>query len=299
MGKTTNNPASGGWFTEAELPYSKQDIRLSSRYTEVLFDKKSPFGHVQIFDTPFYGRMLTLDGIIQVAEKDEFIYHEMMVTLPAIKHGEPKSILVVGGGDGGAVKQAVTLPGVERVVLVEIDTSVIDVCQTYMPSIADGSLQDSKVEVIIADGKKYIEETKEKFDLIVLDLTDPVPDGPAEALFTDTFYQSVKNCLKPGGIMSTHCGSLLFQPEEAGELKTRLEKVFKDVVLHYAIIPTYQLSYFGFLIASDEAHQTTTEEVATRIKAISRPLKYLTPAIFENSTVLPPYLEKRLGLIGK
>lgn len=283
-----------GWFTEAELPYSQQDIRLSTRYTDILFDKKSPFGHVQIFDTPFYGRMLTLDGIIQVAEKDEFIYHEMMITLPAIKHGNPKSVLIVGGGDGGAVKQATRLPSVERIVMVEIDQSVIDMCQKYLPSIGGGTMSDSRVEVITADGKEYVENCQETFDIIALDLTDPVPDGPAEALFEEPFYQAVKKILNPGGYMTTHCGSLLFQPEEAKALRERLQRAFKDVSLTSAVVPTYQLTSFGFLLATDKPTSLDRTEVARRIKALPAGLQYLSTDIVMGADVLPPYLVNKL-----
>lgn len=295
--KASNNPDQ--WFTEAQLPYSQPDIQISTRFTEVLYDEESSglLGqHVQVFDTPFYGRMLTLDGIIQVAEKDEFIYHEMMVTLPAIKHGNPKSILIIGGGDGGAVKQALRINSVERVVLVEIERMVIDVCKKFIPSIGDGSLDDERVEIVIADGMEYVRDSKEKFDIIALDLTDPLPEGPAAGLYKEPFYQNVKDALNPGGIVSAHCSSLVIQPEEASEMIPRLKKVFGEVVLHTAVIPTYQLTSFGFLIARPDPVTLDKQNIDSGFGNLTGSNKYLSREMYEASQVIPPYIANKIGL---
>ncbi len=294
-----NNSSSTNWFTEAQLPYSQPDIQISTRYSSVLYDKKSSgmFGqHVQVFDTPFYGRMLALDGIIQVAEKDEFIYHEMMVTLPAIKHGNPKSVLIIGGGDGGAVKQALRINSVTRIVLVEIERMVIDVCEEFIPSIANGALQDKRVEVIVADGMKYAKETKEKFDIVALDLTDPLPDGPAAGLYKEPFYRDIKNLLNPGGVVSTHCSSLVIQPEEAKEMTPRLKKVFPEVILHTAVIPTYQLTSFGFLIARAKPVTLKSDEIDSGFSNVSGSNNFLSREMYEASQVIPPYIADKIGL---
>lgn len=297
--KASNSPDQ--WFTEAQLPYSQPDLQISTRFTEVLYDEESSgmFGqHVQVFDTPFYGRMLTLDGIIQVAENDEFIYHEMMITLPAIKHGNPKSILIIGGGDGGAVKQALRISSVERVVLVEIEQMVIDVCKKFIPSIGDGSLDDERVEVVIADGMEYVKDSKEKFDIIALDLTDPLPEGPAAGLYKEPFYQNVKDTLNPGGIVSAHCSSLVIQPEEASEMIPRLKRVFGEVVLHTAVIPTYQLTSFGFLIARPDPVALDKEDIDSGFANITGSNKYLSREMYEASQVIPPYIADKIGLHG-
>ncbi len=300
MNENSSSPEQ--WFTEAELPYSQPDIRIDTRYTERLYDEQSQgmFGqHVEVLDTPFYGPMLVLDGIIQVDKKFEFIYHEMMVTLPAIKHGNPKSVLVIGGGDGGAVKQALRIKGVERVVLVEIERMVIDVCREFIPSIADGSLDDDRVEVIIEDGMKFVKETDEKFDIVALDLTDPLPDGPAAGLYKEPFYNDVKSVLNPGGVVSAHCSSLVIQPEEAKAMIPRLQKVFGEVVLHTAVIPTYQLTSFGFLIARPEAVALSEEDIDNGFANISGESKYLSRAMFDASQVIPPYIAEQIGLNKK
>lgn len=290
MPNTTNLDSSGQWFTEAELPYSDPTVRISTKIDGVVYDQKSPFGHIQIFDTQFYGRMLTLDGIIQVAEKDEFIYHEMMIILPAIKHGNPKKVLIIGGGDGGAVKQALRINSVEKVVMVEIDRSVIDMCGQYMPSIANGSLDDPKVEVIIQDGKEYIENRNEKFDLIAMDLTDPIPDGPSADLYEKEFYEKVKRLMSEDGVLSTHCSSLVIQPDEAKMILPKLQSVFDEVVLHTAVVPTYQLTSFGFVIARNVKTNKDPEFVAKSMGNISDKSKYLSKDMYFASAVIPPYM---------
>jgi len=283
------------WFTESVLPFSTEDVRIGIRYTEKLYEHQSDFGLVKVFDTPFHGRMLTLDGIIQVAEKDEFIYHEMLVALPAIKHGAPKSILIIGGGDGGAAKQALKIKGVERVVMVEIDRTVIDVCEQFIPSIAGGALKDPRVELIIADGMKYVEESEEKFDIIALDLTDPIPEGPAAGLYEEPFYKNVKARLNPGGVVSSHCSSLVIQPEEAQEMIPRLEGVFDEVALHTAVVPTYQLTSFGFLIARDSPRALDKEIIGESYNLLLQPPKYLSEDMYWASTCIPPYLADRVN----
>jgi spermidine synthase len=298
MPNIANLSPDGEWFTEAELPFSKADIRISTKITQVLYDQPSEFGHVQVFDTPFYGRMLTLDGIIQVAEKDEFIYHEMMITLPAIKHGSPKSVLIIGGGDGGAVKQALRIKSVERIVLVEIDRNVIDVCKEFIPSIADGALEDPRVEIVIADGMDYAKKCQEQFDIIALDLTDPIPDGPAAGLYEEPFYRDIKRITSPEGVVSTHCSSLVIQPEEAKVMIPRLSGIFGEVTLHTAVIPTYQLTSFGFIIARPNPIEIAPDTIQERFSNISGESKYLSPEIFQASSVIPPYIQQKIGRIG-
>ncbi len=283
------------WFTESVLPFSTEDVRIGIRYTDKLYERQSDFGLVEVFDTPFHGRMLTLDGIIQVAENDEFIYHEMMIALPAIKHGSPKSILIIGGGDGGAAKQALKIKGVERVVMVEIDRTVIDVCEEFIPSIAGGALTDPRVELIIADGMKYVEESEEKFDIIALDLTDPIEDGPAVGLYEEPFYKNVKARLNSGGVVSSHCSSLVIQPEEAQEMIPRLEGIFDEVALHTAVVPTYQLTSFGFLIARDSPRALDKEIISESYNILLQPPKYLSEDMYWASTCIPPYLADRIN----
>lgn len=296
MSQSSKNSSEDYWFTEGDLPFAQQDISISVRTTKILVDKQSEFGRIQIFDTPFFGRILVLDGIIQIANKTEFIYHEMMVTLPSISQGSPKSILIVGGGDGGAVKHALNIKSVERIVMVEIDQEVIDVCKEFIPEIADGALENKKVELIVGDGLKYVRESKEKFDVIVLDVSDPVPGGPAEALLSNAFYSDVKNLLNENGTVLTHCGSLIFQAEKTKTIVNNLENIFANVTMHQALIPEFELTIFGFLVCSDVA-EPSSEEVSKRFKELlTNECQYLSPDVYGSSKVLSPYIEKLTGI---
>ena len=287
------------WFTEGDLPYANQDVRISVKVTKKLYDKKSDYGHIEILDTPFFGRVLAIDGIINIAKDTEFIYHEMMVTLPCIYHGSPKSVLIIGGGDGGAAKHALGIKTIKKIVQVEIDKDVIDACQQYLPEISDGSLQNNKVELTIGDGLEYVKNTKNKFDVVVLDVSDPVPGGPAVGLLSTEFYKNVKKILNKDGVMLTHCGSLIFQAKKAKTIAERLEKIFKRVTMHVALIPEFELTEFGFLICSSGKKPLNTEIHNKYKTLLSRQCRYLSPEVYFSSAVLSPYIQKLTGVVNK
>lgn len=292
MTKSTKRPF---YFTEVDLPYGKEGIKISVLVNEALLDEKSEYGHIQVFDTAFFGKMLVIDGIIQTTVYDEFIYHEMMVILPSLRSENPQSVLIIGGGDGGAIKQALRVKSLKRIVMAEIDTTVIDVSQKFLPEISDGAFADPRVELIIQDGAEYVRKHKAEFDLVVLDLTDPVPGSPAEYLFSEEFYHEVKDALKLGGAVALHGGSITFQPAEVTTLIQRLRRVFKYVDLYPAIVPAYQLSLFGFINASDQP-RAKTAEVERWMQNIEGQNKYLSSEVYETLGVLPPYIQKELGL---
>lgn len=288
------------WFVEGGLPYAEQDIQISVRTTKTLFDEHGPYGHIQIFDTPFFGRILVIDGIINISDRTEFIYHEMMVTLPSIQHGNPKSVLIIGGGDGGAAKHALRIQGVERIVQVEVDKMVVDSCREFMPTLAEGSLDDPKVELIIGDGIEYVKNSKERFDVIVLDVSDPVEGGPAENILSADFYSDVKSRLNKGGVMLTHCGSLIFQARKSETIANRLKSLFSDVTMHIALIPEFELTEFGFLVCSDTNHDIDQEEITNRYeKLLTSECKFLSPEVYSSSKVLSPYITKLSGISNK
>ncbi len=277
------------YFTEKELPNGKGGIRISTLVTEVLHEETGSFGKIAVYDTPFYGRMLAIDDIIQTTISDEFIYHEMMVVLPSLYIPKTESVLIIGGGDGGAIKQALRLPDIQRIVQVEIDDHVVELSKKYLPEVSGGAYDDPKVELVIADGAQFLRETEEKFDLIVMDLTDPVPGSPAEALFTEGFYATAKRALREGGVISAQCGSLVFQAQEVKSVKESLGKSFANAVLHHAVVPGYQLSSFGFMIATDRP-SPTTEEVSTRLRAVTGTSRFLTEDMYPATLALPPYM---------
>jgi spermidine synthase len=288
-----------GWFTEAMLPFADNNIKISIKTTKTLYDKQSDYSLIQIFDTPFFGRILVIDGIINIANATEFIYHEMMVTLPAVYHGSPKKVLIIGGGDGGAARRALEIKTVENVTMVEVDKTVIDACQQYLPEISDGALNNPKVKLIVGDGIDFVKNTNDKYDLIVLDVSDPVPGGPAEYLLTQEFYSDVKKCLNLQGVMLTHCGSLIFQAKKAAHIVNNLKSIFNNVTMHIALEPEFELTEFGFLVCSDNG-QPTEIEVKDRFSSlITTSCQYLSPEVYMSSKVLPPYIQRLTGVVNK
>jgi spermidine synthase len=281
------------WFTERELPYGRRGVRIGLEVTRVRHDQRSRYGHIQVLDTPLHGRTLVLDGIVQTTENDEFIYHEMLVLAPSLEHGRPASMLIVGGGDGGALRQALRLRSLERVVQVEIDETVTKVSREHLPRISGGAFDDPRVELVFADGAGYLASRPGPFDVIVLDLTDPVPGGPAEPLFGEDFLRHARDALTPGGVLATQCGSVTLQPAEVGIQLRRLGRVFEATRLHTAVVPGYQLTSFGFLLAAQHPLRPPPDEAWSNL--IGK-CEYLSPEMFRASMAIPPYLQRVLQL---
>jgi spermidine synthase len=231
------------WFTENQ----DENLRFSLKVKETLVVEKTPYQHLAILDTYQFGRILTLDGILQTTEEDEFVYHEMIVHVPLFTHKNPKSVLIVGGGDGGSVREALKHPSVERVVLAEIDEAVVRNSKKYLPTISQ-ALDDPRVEIMIGDGIKYVNEHKNEFDVVIVDSTDPI--GPAVGLFTSDFYKAVYECLKEDGIIVAQTES----PFIYGKLINKLSKMFKEIYpitkAYIATIPTYPGSLWTFTMGS-------------------------------------------------
>lgn len=216
---------------------------------KVLFSDKSDFQKVEIFETDSQlGRVLTLDDLMMTTEGDEFHYHEMIAHIPMMHHKCPKSVLVIGGGDGGTVREVLKHKTVERVVLCEIDGMVIDACKKYLPTIACG-LDDPKVEICVADAIEYIKDKKNEFDIVLIDSTDPM--GPGEGLFTEEFYTNVKNSLKEGGIVAAQSESPVVNKEEIKKMYNLLKKVFPICSTYTSNIPTYPGGYWAWAFCSE------------------------------------------------
>jgi spermidine synthase len=281
------------YFHETSLPYGRAGIDIGIEVTETLFDEQTPYSRIQVFDTPFYGKMMAIDGIVQTTELGECVYHEMLVLGACLHHGNPKSMLIIGGGDGGSAKAALNVKSLERIVQVEIDEGVVRASEEHMPAISEGALRHPKVELIIGDGLKFVDETEETFDVVILDLTDPVPDGPAERLFDTPFYRAVKKILNKGGVVSTQSGSLLFQPEEAPITRDKLSRVLGRAVIAAAVVPDYQLSLFAFQYAGNILDPGTLAAAAQeRFNNLQQPPKYLTPEVFTAAHAISPFYLK-------
>ena len=261
----------------------------------LLFDSQTEHQRLVIFDTPTFGRVMALDGIIQTTEKDEFIYHEMLSHVPLIAHGQAKRVLIIGGGDGGMLREVTKHRSVEHITHVEIDRAVVNLCREYLPNHSAGAFDDSRVQLIIDDGLKFVTETDRRFDIIISDSTDPI--GPGEALFTQDFYAGCHRCLNPGGILVTQNGVAFMQPEEVAQTAGRLDIAFADWHFFAAAVPTYVGGQMMFAWGSDEAayRQLPVKTIASRFEEAKLETRYYTPQVHVGSFALPRYVERLIG----
>ncbi|MGB1548679.1 MAG: polyamine aminopropyltransferase, partial [Alphaproteobacteria bacterium] len=222
----------GSWFEETLYPDFGQRLKISN----VLHREKTDYQDLIIFENPQFGRVLALDGNVQTTEGDEFFYHEMLNHPAILAHGEVKRVLIIGGGDGGALREALKHP-IEKATMVEIDPSVIELSKQYLPTLSAGAFDDPRTELIIWDGTKFVAETDERFDVIIVDSTDPV--GPAKVLFQEEFYTNCKRCLTERGILITQSGVPFLQGEEARDVHRRLRSLFADNGFLMVPVPTY------------------------------------------------------------
>ena len=260
--------------------------------TKTLFHEKTEFQELIIFENPTFGRVMALDGIIQVTEGDEFVYHEMLTHVPLFAHGRAKTVLIIGGGDGGILREVLRHQTVEKATMVEIDRTVVDLAIKYMPGISNGAFDNPRGELVITDGLKFVEETDQRFDVIIVDSTDPI--GPGESLFTDSFYANCKRCLTDGGVLVTQNGVPFYQPEEVTTTYSRLKPSYEDVWFYTAAVPTYVggLMTLGWA-TDDKALRTQGRDViAERFAAAGFATKYYTPDVHAASFALPAFISK-------
>lgn len=277
----------GDWFQERLFPHVRQTFEI----TKVLYRERTEHQDLIIFETPTYGRVLALDSIIQVTEKDEYVYHEMMTHMPIVAHGRARRVLIIGGGDGGILREALRHKAVERVTMVEIDRAVVDMCLAYMPSIPRNAFKDKRTNLVIADGAKFVAETDERFDVVIVDSTDPV--GPGEVLFTESFYRACHRVLTPGGVLVNQNGVPFMQADEVTMTYRRRRKSFKDVGFYVAAVPSY---YGGFMTlgwASDnpKLRAVPAATIARRVAAAGlTKTRYYTAAIHQAAFALPAFV---------
>lgn len=227
--------------------YQTRSSGVFFKVGKVLFEKKSAFQKIEIIENDFYGRVLLLDGLVQTTEKDEFFYHEMLVHPALACHPKPKKIMIIGGGDGGALCQ-VLKHAVEKAWLVEIDQEVIRACEKYLPWL-DKALSDPRAELAVADGFDLIQRTTEKFDVIIVDSSDPV--GPSAILHARDFYQKLKKILHPGGIIVAQSGSQLLHLKENASKAKFLKKMFRFSYFYFGPVPTYPVGTWCYNFLSD------------------------------------------------
>jgi spermidine synthase len=270
------------WFLEKHTPYAGLTLAIK----EKLHEAKSAFQRVEVLETFEYGRMLLLDGYVMLTERDEFIYHEMIVHPALLSHARPERVLIVGGGDGGSVREVLRHPTVQAVHLVEIDRMVIDVSRTFFPALSE-KLDDPRVEVRIADGFDHVENSGERYDVIIVDSIDP--QGEAAKLFSAPFYGHARGALRDGGIFVCQSESPFYNGNVVRGVCKKLRAIYAHAAPYLAHIPTYPSGLWSFTFASDavEPRSATPRRDADFLPE----LKYYTPELFHAAFVTPRYME--------
>jgi len=235
----------------------------------VLHDTTTQFQHAQIAQTHTFGICLVLDGKIQSGEKDEFIYHESLVHPAMLAHHRPEHVFIAGGGEGATLREVLMHRTVRKVVMVDIDEDVVRLCREHLPTFHRGAFNDKRAEVRHEDARKYVAETRERFDVAIIDLADPVEDGPARLLYTQEFYQLVRDRLKPGGIMVVQSGqSGWINLHNFVAINGTLKSIFKIVRPYQVYVPSF-VDMWGFHTASDslDPSRLSPREINSRIAA--------------------------------
>jgi spermidine synthase len=258
--------------------------------TKQLGEWQTRFQKMAIYETPHYGKLFRLDGFNMTSEKEEFVYHENLVHPALTAHAAPRKVLIIGGGDGGSSEEALKHPSVEQVTMVEIDGEVIEVAKEHFRAVHNGVFDNPKLRVLVEDGMKFVRDTQEKFDLIALDLNDPM--GPAEALYSTEFFQQLRAALAPGGALALHIGSPVARPERVAELAQRLNGVFRIVRPYIMYIPLYG-SLWSMAVCSDKLDPKafTADEIDRRIDARKmQELRYYNGETHEGVFALPNFV---------
>lgn len=271
------------WYNETLHPTYGQRFEIK----KVLFETKTAFQHLIIFENTMFERVLALDGIIQTTTKDEHIYHEMMVHVPVLAHGNVKKVLIVGGGDGGILRETLKHAGITHITMVEIDKAVVEMSKQYLPSISNGAFDDPRLHLIIDDGMKYVRETKETYDVIITDSTDPI--GPAEVLFSDDFYSCAKRCLNPGGVVVSQNGVSFLQAWELEGTYRRLSALYNDASFYLACVPTYIGGFMSLAWGTDDKtlRQQPLDVIRERYQRSAIKTHYYNPDMHVSSFSLP------------
>lgn len=281
------------WLNETLYPDWGQRFQVMRELAHV----KSPFQDIVVFESSSHGRVLVLDGVIQITEHDEFIYQEMLAHVPLLMHPKAENVLIIGAGDGGVLRRVLQHKTVKKAVMVEIDGEVIALSKKYLPNIAGDAWHDPRAEVIIGDGIDYVAKAADgAFDVIIVDSTDPI--GVGEVLFSDEFYKNCARILSDEGVIVNQCGVPFMQADELRETSVRRAKFFPHVTAYVAAVPTYVGGFMTLGIAKKGSRPQALEISEIRKRAegagIIPHCRYWTPEVQWSAFQLPPYIAQHL-----
>ena len=264
------------------------DYGQSLRISEMLYDSETEHQRLKVFQNGTFGRVLTLDDVVQTTEGDNFVYHEMLTHVPILAHGAARHVCIIGGGDGGMAREVLRHQSVKKVTMVEIDGGVVEFSKQYLPTLSQGAFDDPRLNLVIADGADFIRTTEGGFDVIIVDSTDPI--GPGEVLFSDTFYGHAKRALTPGGIIVTQNGVPFMQGDELTNTMRAFQALFADASCY---VPTYAGGPMAFGWGTDgDARQTPLATLQDRLAASGLTPDYYTPEVHQAAFALPGYVLK-------
>jgi spermidine synthase len=284
----------------AETLFDDLGFRMSYVAERVLYETQTAHQHLVLFENKFFGKMLMLDGATQITSRDEFVYREMMSHVPLFAHGRVKDVLIVGGGDCGIAEEVLKHKTVKRVTQVEIDASVVEFAKQHYPEFTKPVFADKRFECVIDDGMKYVAQTERRFDVIIVDSTDPA--GPGAVLFTKRFYAGCKRCLHKGGVLVTQNGVPFLQASELATSIGQLRKLFVDATCYVAAIPTYVggLMAMGFATDNKRLRQPSPKVIAERYRKVGRfATRYWTPDLHVGAFALPRFIAELVVGAGK
>ncbi|MDN3567343.1 polyamine aminopropyltransferase [Paeniroseomonas aquatica] len=285
--------ATDSWVNETLYPAWGQRFRVKRELARV----QSDFQDIMVFESEFHGRVMLLDGVVQITEADEFVYQEMLTHVPLLAHGAARRVLIIGAGDGGVLRRVLQHSTVEKAVMVEIDGEVIRLAKEYLPGIAGEAWSDPRAEVIVGNGIDYVRQAAAgSFDVVIVDSTDPI--GVGEVLFTDEFYANCARLLSERGLVVNQCGVPFMQADELHETSLRRAKAFADVFAYVAAVPTYVGGFMtlGWAAKDPTLRRVPLAEIRSRANAagVLGQTRYWTPEIHCGAFNLPPYIAEHL-----
>nr|OQO29508.1 Spermidine synthase [Rachicladosporium sp. CCFEE 5018] len=290
MAEITHPTIQDGWFREISPMWPGQAMTL--KVNSIVHHEKSKYQDVLIFESSDYGMVLVLDNVIQATERDEFAYQEMITHLAMMAHPSPKKVLVIGGGDGGVLREVVKHECVEEATLCDIDEAVIRLSKKYLPGMSVG-FQHPNVKVHVGDGFKFLDDYKDTFDVIITDSSDP--EGPAESLFQKPYFELLHGALREGGIITTQAENPWLHMKMIADLKKSIGTVFPVAEYGWTTIPTYPSGQIGFMVCCKDGKVNVKKPVRSWSKAEEDKLcKYYSKEIHEACFVLPKFAEKAL-----